>query len=297
MLPDELDELRGLCKNEESFGKLKKIVGSIAEERDRKARCLSLLELAISNDYNSILITEFDLEKPGPKIVYVNDGFCEMTGYPKEEVVGKTPRILQGPGTDQAVLEKLKARLKDGRCFFGQTVNYKKDGTEFVNQWDIHPLFDEKGEPAYWVSYQHDITERKRAEQQFVDTKMEFDELRERAYCTVVDVDTQGNIVSANQSFCKMLGYDKESLVGYKFWDIVPNRDRQTVRERFATLDDETKIEESEFKGLLKHKSGIPIQVKGEAQTLNLKDKKIIRSEIQNISLRKKVMEALQTKD
>src|SRR5699024_3671088 len=293
MLSDELNELQKLCKSEQAFEKLKEIVAPIAEERDYKERCLSALESAISSDYDSILITEIDLDEPGPEIVYVNDGFCEMTGYSKEEVVGKTPRILQGAETDQQVLDELKDRLKSGRCFFGQTVNYKKDGTKFINQWDIHPLFDDEGEPEYWVSYQHDITKRKQAERAFVDTQMEFGDLREQAYCTFVDMDNNGNILAANHAFCKMLGYGDEMLNGHKIWELAVGQDQQEIKELFRNLDDEDEIKQSEFEGLLEHKSGIPVQVKGELELHQLRDKRVIRAEVQNISLQKKAMEAL----
>lgn len=295
MLSEELNKLKELCKDEQSFNELKKIVAEVIEERDRKARALSLLESAISNDYDSILITEFELEKPGPRIVYVNENFCKMTGYSESEVIGKTPRILQGPKTDKKVLDELKYRLNNGRCFFGQTINYKKDGTEFVNQWDIHPLFDEDGNPTHWVSYQHDISKRKCAEQQFIDTKIEFDKLREKAHCITVDIDSTGSITAANQAFCKMLGYDKDTLKGHKVWDLASQKDKQALREYFQETDVGAGIEQSEFEGKLKHKAGIPIQIKGQVRPLNLKDGKIIRAEIQNISLQKKVRDALQT--
>jgi PAS domain S-box-containing protein len=88
---------------------------------------------------------------------------------------------LQGPKTDRAVLDILKKRLQEGQSFFGHTVNYRKDGSEFVNQWDIHPLTNEEGEITHWVSYQHDITERKRSEKKVVDAEIEFDRLTEES--------------------------------------------------------------------------------------------------------------------
>ena len=297
MSPDELEDLRNLCKNDESFKELKKIVGTLTEKKAEKERCLSLLESAISNDYDSILITELDLEKPGPKIVYVNDGFCEMTGYSKEEVIGKTPRILQGPKTDPKVLEKLKSRLKSGQCFFGQTINYKKDGTEFINQWDIHPLTDKEGNPTHWVSYQHDISKRKRAEQQLVDTKIEFDQLREETHCTTLDIDIDGNIVSSNQAFRALTGYSEEEITHTKVWKMFPQKYAESLREQLDEADDKQHLDTQEFKTIIKHKSGIPIQVRGTTRLLDLKDKTVIRTEIQNISLQKKVMESLQKRN
>lgn len=291
---ENLELLEKWSKDEQSFEKIKEIVEKLVKERDQYAENIRLLESAIRDDYDSILITELTLEKPGPKIVYVNDGFCEMTGYSKEEVIGKTPRILQGPKTDRDVLNKLKQRLRDGQSFFGQTVNYRKDGSEFVNQWDIHPLTDKEGNITHWVSYQHDITKRKRAEKKLLDQKIEFDELRKESKCTVVDVDLQGNIVMANKSFRELIGYTKDELKQIKIWDLFPDKYMDSLKNRFEEKDEDVYFDGQEFKGIIKHNSGVPIQVKGTTQIMDLKDQKLIRAEIENISFKKRVMETLE---
>lgn len=294
MLPDDLNNLKSLCKDEQSFKKLRKIVGALVDEKNEKARHLSLLESATNDGYDSILITELSLDKPGPEIVYVNDGFCEMTGYSREEVIGKTPRILQGPKTDQDVLDRLKEHLSDGQCFFGQTINYRKDGSEFINQWDIHPLTDEEGNPTHWVSYQHDISKRKRAEKQYFDTKIEFDDLRKQTHCTMIDVDHEGNIMFANNAFLSLTGYQEEELKQYKVWELFPDKYKESLKDRFEEAEDPTLLNGKEFKGVIKHKSGIPIQVKGVSRLINLKEEQTLRVDIQNISFQKKVMDTLQ---
>lgn len=294
MLPDDLNSLRDLCKNEKSFEELKKIVAALIDEREEKDRRLSLLESAVSDGYESIMITGLNLNKPGPRIVYVNDGFCEMTGYSKEEVVGKTPRILQGPKTDQVVLDRFRERLSNGQCFFGQTINYRKDGSEFINQWDVHPLTDEEGNPTHWVSYQHDISKRKRAEQQFMDTQAEFDDLYEQTHYTMIDVDTEGNIVSANNAFLSLTGYKNEELKQHKVWDIFPDKYRKPLKNHFGEADEATFLRDKEFKSIIMHKSGIPVQVKGVSRLLNREDKQVIRVDVQNISFQKKVIDTLQ---
>src|SRR6056297_2021340 len=216
---DNLEQkLNSLAKDEKSFKELKELFSETVEERDKFKNHLNLLERAIKSDYDSIVITELGLEKPDPKIVYVNDGFTKMTGYTREEALGKSPRILQGEKTDRAVLDKLKERLKEGKPFFGHTVNYRKDGSEFINQWDIHPLTNDKGEITHWVSYQHDITERKRSEKKVVDSEMEFDKLREESKKTLIDVDEQGNIVTSNKAFRDLTGYTDDELKKFKFW-------------------------------------------------------------------------------
>jgi PAS domain S-box-containing protein len=129
----------------------------------RAARELELLRAAVEAVGEAIVITGPDLDPPGPRIEYVNAGFTRMTGYAPDEVVGRTPRLLQGPGTDRAVLDRMRADMEAGRATRGEAVNYRKDGTEFAIEWLITPVLDGQGRVAHWVSAQRDVTERKRA--------------------------------------------------------------------------------------------------------------------------------------
>jgi PAS domain-containing protein len=74
----------------------------------------------------------------------------------------QTPRILQGPDTERAVLESLREALEAGDEWTGETVNYRKDGTPYRVQWSVAPVRGEDGEIEYWVSVQRDVTERRR---------------------------------------------------------------------------------------------------------------------------------------
>ncbi len=116
-----------------------------------------LLHAAVAQAYNAVVITTADLDDPGPAIVYVNDAFCQMTGYAPAEVLGRTPRLLQGPRTDRALLDTLRAHLTAGQSFQGRTVNYRKDGTAYHVQWNITPV-REGGVIKNFVSVQQDIT-------------------------------------------------------------------------------------------------------------------------------------------
>ncbi len=173
-----IEQLKKHAKDADSYNALEALFGELYDKYAQSRNHVDLLESAIRNDYDSILITELNLEKPGPRIVYVNDGFTRMTGYSKEEAIGQTPRMLQGPKTDRAILDRLKRRLIEGQAFFGHTINYRKDGTEFINQWDIHPLINAEGEVTHWVSYQRDVTEKKETAKAIFNT--DFDELLKR---------------------------------------------------------------------------------------------------------------------
>ncbi len=101
---------------------------------------LRLVQQALSQLRESVVITTKELEEPGPQIVYVNPAFTRITGWKPKELIGKNPRILQGPKTTRKTLDRLRAQLQKGEAFEGQDINYRKDGTPFHIDWYIEPL-------------------------------------------------------------------------------------------------------------------------------------------------------------
>jgi PAS domain S-box-containing protein len=114
-----------------------------------------LLEASMEESFNSVMITE---AKPGYPVVYVNPAFCELTGYGPHEVVGKSPSILQGPNTDKEVLERLNKNIEAGELFHGQAINYRKDGTEFMMDWKIAPIKNDKEVITHYLAIQREVT-------------------------------------------------------------------------------------------------------------------------------------------
>ncbi len=127
---------------------------------------LKLLETAVAQAKEAVLITSARLDPPGPEILFVNPAFSEMTGYSQEEVLQRTPRILQGPKSDRAMLTELREALSRGEPFSGETVNYRKDGSEYYVEWDITPIRTSGGQISHFLSIQRNVTARKLAEQQ-----------------------------------------------------------------------------------------------------------------------------------
>lgn len=286
------DIIENDIKDQEKAKKLHDFISDLQHQKEQAEKSLGLLENAIRSDYDSIIITTLELDKPGPEIVYANDGFERMTGYSREEVLGKTPRILQGEKTDRAVLDKLRKRLKDGQAFFGHTVNYRKDGTEFINQWDIHPLTNNEGEITHWVSYQHDITERKRSEKRVVDTNIEFDKLTEESKKTLVDLDEQGNIVTSNKAFRDLVGFDSDELKKKKVWELMSDPHVESFRHKFDVFKP-SDFDDATFKLSLLNKKGNEIEVEAKSRMLSSNGQKIARIAFQNKSLQKRIMSML----
>ena len=113
---------------------------------------LGLLRVLAENSFDSILIT--DTSRQG-RIVYTNKAFKKLTGYDASEMIGKTPRVLQGPGTDKKVIARLSDALASGRRFEGKAVNYKKDGTPFIMHWRVLPIKAGK-EIKGWLAIQRE---------------------------------------------------------------------------------------------------------------------------------------------
>jgi PAS domain S-box-containing protein len=113
-----------------------------------------LFEVTITHSFDAIMITE---NKPGYPIVFVNQSFTDMTGYERDELIGQSPTILQGPKTDRDVLDRLRRDISEGKIFHGRAVNYRKDGSEFIMEWKIAPVRDEKGEISHYLAIQRSI--------------------------------------------------------------------------------------------------------------------------------------------
>ena len=131
-------------------------------DHKRAEESLRLLGSAVEQANESIIITDAELDRPGPRIVFVNPAFTRMTGYNAGEAIGQTPRMLQGPHSHWAVLRRLRQNLERGEAFEGEGINYRKDGREFDLEWQIAPIRDADGRITHFVAIQRDITERHR---------------------------------------------------------------------------------------------------------------------------------------
>ncbi len=137
------------------------IARDITRQR-REQQHSKLLESVITNTTDAILITDASpLQLPGPRIVYANAAFTKMTGYSFEEIVGETPRILQGPKSDNVELARLSKAMHEKSPCELTIINYKKNGEEFWNNFIVNPIIDEKGKCTHFVSIERDITATK----------------------------------------------------------------------------------------------------------------------------------------
>jgi PAS domain S-box-containing protein len=131
---------------------------NITERRNTLWR-LRLLESAIQQANDSIVITTAGQNAPGSKVVFVNQAFSKMTGYSAEEVMNNPSVVQQGIITD-------RSELSTGDAFSIETATTHRDGTRFNLEWQIAPIRDENGKVTHFIIIQRDITERKKAEEE-----------------------------------------------------------------------------------------------------------------------------------
>ena len=125
---------------------------SVKQAFDNKDTRLAMLQVLSDNSFDSVLITDATVQG---RILYANKAFKTLTGHDPSDVIGKTPRILQGVGTDKKVIDRLAVALKTGKKFQGKAINYKKDGTPFIMYWRVVPIKVGKKIEA-WVAIQRE---------------------------------------------------------------------------------------------------------------------------------------------
>jgi PAS domain S-box-containing protein len=148
-------------------GKVVRIVGAKRDvtKRVEELLRLKLLESVITNTNDAVVISEAkSFDETGPRIIFVNEAYTKLTGYSQNEIIGKTPRILQGPKTDVKELARLKRHIERTEPCEVTLVNYKKTGEEYWVNFTINPVTNKHGKVTHWVSLQHDVTDKKQQE-------------------------------------------------------------------------------------------------------------------------------------
>lgn len=170
---------------------------------------LRLFQAAVMQSWNAIVITDADLTVGG-RVEIANPAFCAMTGYTLDELKGRSLKCLQGPETDPAVIDRLRACLREGRFFEGTAINYRKDGSTYTVRWNITPVRDDDGVPTHFVSVQKDISEHVRAERENRLLARALD----AASDPIIVTDLSNRIIFANLAFAHVTGYAVDEVIG-----------------------------------------------------------------------------------
>ena len=195
-----LDVLVSISPIKDATGR---VIGASAIARDitlhkHAGEQLRLQSAALEAAANAIVITDYE-----GTIVWVNRAFTIMTGYDKEEVLGKSTRLLKSGEQPESFYANLWSIISSGKVWQGEIVNRRKDGTSYTEEMTITPVTRDIRNPAnrYFVAIKQDITERKRSEEALLFKNALLEAQAETTIDGILAVDESHHIVLANKQF------------------------------------------------------------------------------------------------
>ncbi len=201
-----------------------RVTGSSTIARDITAKKradeqLKLQSAALEAAANAIVITDSH-----GSIRWVNGAFTAMTGYSKEEVLGKNPRLLKSGDQPESYYAELWSTISSGKVWRGEIVNRRKDGTTYTEEMTITPVIRDSGNPAnrYFIAIKQDITQRKKSEEALLFKTALLEAQAETTIDGILVVDESDHIVLANKQFGLQFGIP-DALLRTKDDQIVRN--------------------------------------------------------------------------
>lgn len=155
-------------------------------------------------------ITIADATAEDLPLVYVNDEFVEMTGYAREEVLGRNCRFLQGANTRSEPVDRMREAVSNEEVVTVELRNYRKDGSIFWNRVTISPVRDETGTVTHFIGFQEDISDAKVYERE----KTLFEKHAEASDQVMYVTDSDGHIEYVNPAFEQVTGYEQRDVLG-----------------------------------------------------------------------------------
>lgn len=215
----ELSTIDGLAHHFEARvvpmpdGQLLFLTRDLTELR-RLERDMVLMKRAVEADA-ALPIVVSDATQPDMPVVYINPAFERLTGYGRDEVIGRNCSFLQGEDHDQPGLQTLRVALRRGEACSVLLHNWRRDGSSFYNELHVAPVTDADGRAVQYIGVLHDVSDRVRAAERL---RISEDLYRSVA-ATISDgllvIAPSGGIIASNPSACEMLGVPAAELIGH----------------------------------------------------------------------------------
>ena len=286
-------------------------------EKIKQAELQMKLSTAVEQSANVVIITDVD-----GNIEYVNNKFEEFTGYKREEVIGKNPRILKSGKQSKQFYKKLWKTIKSGKQWSGEFQNKNKKGDIYWESATISPVFNKDGEIINFIAVKENITEKKEIAQDLKKKNKEYEQLNQKHKklnekllklnieleeqtekyrdifnapkdCVFIHDVKTGVVVDVNRSIMQMFGYKPKEVVGYTVERLSAGFPPYDEKNAIEKIQDALIKGENTFEWISKHKNGSLFW-----SEVNLKFGKIggverIIATVKNISERKKQEEKL----
>ncbi len=218
-------------------------------ERKQAVEQMRLHYATLESAANAVVITD----KKG-EIIWVNRAFTQTSGYSRDEVLGKNPRLLKSGKQDRAFYQNMWETILAGQVWRGTLVNRRKDGTLNHDDLTITPIRNGAGNITNFVGIKQDITEKTRAQEALQASELRYRRLFESAKDGILILDAvSGEIVDVNPFLIQMLGYSREDLMGKELWEIGTFKNVLASKAAFVELQE---------KGYIRHED-LPLETRG----------------------------------
>ena len=232
--------------------------------RREKTRA-DVLGAAIEQSPAVVGITDLDAN-----LVYVNPSFEQASGYTRDELTGRNPRVLQSGFTTLREYEHLWSVITEGGTWTGEICNKRKDGSLYWEWASIAGVRDRDGKLQHYVKVAEDISSRRRAAAALSASEKRFRTIFEMAGAGMALVDRQGCWLQVNDRLCRMLDYTAAEMVGRPFLDFTPEEDHHLEAGWTERLEDRDAVSSSVEKrylargGRVVHAEVTATQVRGD---------------------------------
>jgi PAS domain S-box-containing protein len=222
-----------------------RMIGTMQDIDDRMIALAEIerLSLVASKTDNLVIITDGE-----EKIEWVNDAFVKRTGYTLQEVLGKTTRILQGPDTDYAAMERISERIRNHESVDEEVLNYTKSGHPFWVKNTINPVFDESNKLSRCVVVQTDMSAHKEYQSKITSIARDLSDLIENANAIILGVDANGLVNEWNNHAILTTGYEKNDIFGKELVGfIIDPKKRDDVDKKIQFVLKDNHLTHEEF--------------------------------------------------
>ncbi len=194
---------------------------------------LETIMAALEQSPGIVMITDTDV-----RIEYVNPRFTVVTGYGRDEVLGKNPSLLKSGTMDPDTYRELWTALNNGRQWHGELCNRKKNGKIYWESAAFSAIKDGNGNVQHYMKVAEDITERKRSLEALQSSYEFLEKVMNSAIDTMFVLDLRGDIIMANSRAEELTGYSVRELVGMSAARLIPGTVFNEVNEYFSTRKD-----------------------------------------------------------
>ncbi|PKO42842.1 MAG: hypothetical protein CVU31_13945 [Betaproteobacteria bacterium HGW-Betaproteobacteria-4] len=230
LLPDDEQGEHDATFADEDIAELSKRIASMVAESEHGRRELATQKFAL--DQHAIV----SITDTAGTILYANDRFCQISGYAREELLGRNHRIVNSGTHPPEMFRDMWQTISLGQVWHGEVCNRARSGNLYWVSATIVPLLNAAGEPERHIAIRTDITDRKRIEAQLSEQLHLVEELIEAIPLPVYLKDCEGRYLRLNRAFELFFQIKREAIIGHTLHDLLPPEDARLHMEKDAEL-------------------------------------------------------------